>query len=265
MLQLIDPARLRAVAHGSAAAQAEILADFCRLNAEDAAALREAIRQADFPRVGALAHRIEGASMMIGATRYAATCLPLALAAAACDRAALERAVLPFDGELAALAAELAGHSGVDEPEGAEPPALCSGLRFLVVEDHGFQRDLIIRFLLRHGASQARGAGEGGAALQALAAGPADIMLLDLSLPGMDGMDLMRALSGAACTISVIVMSALGTSLMGSVVQLADGLRIDLLGTIGKPPTEKNLAPLIASYRSSRTEGGGQRAAAALQ
>lgn len=265
MSEVIDHARLRAIARGSAAGQAEIVADYCRINGEDAAALREAVRHADFARVGVLAHRIEGASMMIGAIRYAQTCLPIALGAAACDPAAVECAMLLFEGEMAALTAYLASPEGAAWSDDGEPLPLCSGLKFLVVEDHGFQRDLLIRFLQRHGAAQVRGVGEGGAALLALAAEPADIMLLDLSLPGMDGMDLMRALSGAACPISVIVLSALSPSLMGSVVQLAGGLRVDLLGTISKPPTDRNLAPLIARYWSSRTEGGGPRAAAALQ
>jgi CheY-like chemotaxis protein/HPt (histidine-containing phosphotransfer) domain-containing protein len=265
MPQVIDHTRLRAIARGGAAAQAEIVAEFRRTNDEDAAALREAVRLSDYAQVGVLAHRIEGASMMIGAMRYAQTCAPIAHAAAACDTAAVERAMRLFESEMGALNAYLASPDAAAWTDDGEPLLLCSGLKFLVVEDHVFQRDLVMRFLLRHGAAQARGVGEGGAAMMALAAEPADIMLLDLSLPGMDGMDLLRALSGAACTISVIVMSALHPSLMGSVVQLAAGLRVDLLGTISKPPTEKNLAPLIARYWSSRTEGGGQQAATALQ
>ena len=131
---------------------------------------------------------------------------------------------------------------------------LCSNLSFMVVEDHAFQRELIERFLRRLGAVEVRGFADGGAALDALRAQPADIMVLDLSMPGIDGMDLIRTLSGARHPISVILNSALSPSLMASLIQMAKSYRVNLLGAVSKPLNEGNLAPLIAKFRSSCTD-----------
>jgi CheY-like chemotaxis protein/HPt (histidine-containing phosphotransfer) domain-containing protein len=269
MFHMIDHGRLAVMAHGSAATQAEILADFRRTNAQDGALLRQAAGGDDFTQISILAHRIKGASVMLGAVQFAEACSLVSMAGRACDRQEVEAALVFFERAMAQLDVYLAGLCNgtalapVPLPSAGALPEhamLCSNLRFLVVEDHAFQRDLIMRFLRRLGALEVRGLGDGGAALEALNTGTADIMVLDLSMPGMDGMDLMRVLSGTGHRISLILNSALSPSQMASFIQTAKTYRVNLLGAVSKPLTESCLAPLIAKYRAGRIEPTGHEA-----
>lgn len=72
------------------------------------------------------------------------------------------------------------------------PPSF-QGLRVLVVEDEPIMRRLFRAWLEQLGATvrEARGGGEG---LEMIAAEPADVVLCDLSMPGVDGFHFIRAL-----------------------------------------------------------------------
>ena len=128
---------------------------------------------------------------------------------------------------------------------------LCSNLKFILVEDHQVQRRLVTYLLRRLGAREVYGCEDGASALQAMddPERPADIMVLDLSMPGMDGIDLIRKLSGTKYPISIILYSARQPNLLASVSHMAERYRVNLLGSVSKPLTEANLAPLISLYR----------------
>lgn len=125
-----------------------------------------------------------------------------------------------------------------------------SELKFLVVEDHEFQRGMVLRMLTALGAGSLSMAPDGRAALQILRASgtPVDIIISDLDMPGMDGMEFMRHLGEAGIPVSIILASALDSSLLGSVetMTLAYGLR--LLGVIEKPITPAKLDRLIRRH-----------------
>jgi EAL domain-containing protein (putative c-di-GMP-specific phosphodiesterase class I) len=122
-----------------------------------------------------------------------------------------------------------------------------SGLRFLVVEDHEFQRSVIGQMLRSLGATTVYSAADGRAALDVVRDPdrPLDIVITDLSMPGMDGMELIRHLSESGAHVSVIVASALGPELLASIGNMARAYKVRLLGVIGKPPTAGKLVPLI--------------------
>jgi CheY-like chemotaxis protein len=135
-----------------------------------------------------------------------------------------------------------------------EPEPLCSQLRFLVVEDHEFQRSMIVQLLLTLGAQEVRAVADGAQALAALddpwAAGA--IMVLDLALPGTNGMELMQAMGAARPDVTIIVNSALPPDLLGWPLRTAIGYGVTVLGAVSKPLTEAKLAPLISAYRHAR-------------
>ena len=128
----------------------------------------------------------------------------------------------------------------------------CRGLRFLVVEDHEFQRRAMVQLLQTLGAPVVHAAEDGRAALQVLRDPdrPVDIVVSDLSMPGMDGMEFVRHLSEAGTKVSLILASALDTELLASVAHMAAAYKVKLLGVIGKPPTARKLVPLIELHRS---------------
>jgi two-component system OmpR family response regulator len=79
--------------------------------------------------------------------------------------------------------------------------------RILVVEDDESIRDAIVGYLGRHGFA-GRGADGGAAMDRLLAAEPADLVVLDLMMPGEDGLSICRRLHAQG--MPVLVLSALG-------------------------------------------------------
>jgi CheY-like chemotaxis protein len=132
--------------------------------------------------------------------------------------------------------------------------AEAAGLRLLVVEDHPFQRRMLVQMLLRLDAAAVVEAEDGEAALAALRdpAQPIDVVLTDLQLPGIDGMELMRQAAATGREVAFILATALDVRECEALTsQATRGTR--LLGSIDKPPTPAKLAPLLARYRAERS------------
>lgn len=124
------------------------------------------------------------------------------------------------------------------------------GLRFLVVEDHGFQRWVMGHLLEGMGAKYVFSAGDGRAALEVLADldPPVDIIVSDLDMPGMDGMEFIRHVGELGHPVSLILSSSLERSLIATVETMARAYGVHLLGVVEKPPTAKKLGELITRY-----------------
>lgn len=74
-------------------------------------------------------------------------------------------------------------------PEGAGPRA--SGKRILVAEDSEFNVELV-REILRRGGHELCIVGDGNDVLARLANEPFDLLLLDLHMPGLDGLEVIQ-------------------------------------------------------------------------
>lgn len=79
----------------------------------------------------------------------------------------------------------------------------------LVVEDETQVRELISEALRREGYA-VRTAADGSTATTELATKLPDLVLLDLGLPGVDGIDILSRLRGAGADVPVIVLTARG-------------------------------------------------------
>lgn len=125
-------------------------------------------------------------------------------------------------------------------------------LHFLVAEDDDFQRRWLMIMLTNLGAKNIVEVPDGLAALKTLQdkAQRIDISFIDLNMPGMDGMELIRHLAKENNQTSVVLASALDSSLLFSVGMMSKAYGIDLLGTIEKPATPENLLELINLYRT---------------
>jgi EAL domain-containing protein (putative c-di-GMP-specific phosphodiesterase class I)/CheY-like chemotaxis protein len=123
-------------------------------------------------------------------------------------------------------------------------------IRFLVVEDHGFQRWVTGNLLEGLGARFVFSAADGGAALEMLSEvdPPIDVVISDLDMPGMDGMEFIRHLGEARAPVTLIVASALDRGLIATVEAMARAYDVDLLGALEKPATAKKLQALLDSY-----------------
>ena len=104
----LDTALLAAISGGNAAARAQILVEFRKANAVDAAALRQSAEQDDFVSVMDFSHRIKGSASMVGATRLSQACGGIEAAGAARHSADLRLAMGLFETELLSLNSYLA-------------------------------------------------------------------------------------------------------------------------------------------------------------
>jgi DNA-binding response OmpR family regulator len=91
----------------------------------------------------------------------------------------------------------------------AAPSAPPSPARVLVVDDDRRLRDLLRQFLADEGFA-VRTAADGREMTAALAEAPADLIVLDLMLPGEDGLALCRRLRTGGSAVAVIMLTAKG-------------------------------------------------------
>jgi EAL domain-containing protein (putative c-di-GMP-specific phosphodiesterase class I)/CheY-like chemotaxis protein len=133
-----------------------------------------------------------------------------------------------------------------------------ASLRFLVAEDHDFQRVMLVRMLEGLGARTVHEAADGAAALNILQdpVRPVDIVISDLEMPGMDGLEFVRHLAETGAPISIILASALESKLLDSVATMSRAYGINLLGVVEKPLTTGKLLPLIKCYKPAQPKPG---------
>jgi EAL domain-containing protein (putative c-di-GMP-specific phosphodiesterase class I)/CheY-like chemotaxis protein len=126
-----------------------------------------------------------------------------------------------------------------------------SDLVFLVVEDQGFQRWAMTTHLETLGARHVHAAADGRSALELLrdSRPSIDVVVTDLDMPGMDGMEFIRHIGELNTRAALIVSSGLDRSLVDSVETMARAYGLNFLGTIEKPVTANELRALISRYR----------------
>lgn len=129
-----------------------------------------------------------------------------------------------------------------------------NNLGFLVVEDDDFQRQTLIGMLSSLGAARILEATNGRQALDMLCSQHSkavDIVLCDLNMPGMDGMEFLRHLSKVRSDVSIIVNSALDGAIINSVGKMAKEYGLRLLGSVEKPISMARLEGMVRQHLTS--------------
>jgi EAL domain-containing protein (putative c-di-GMP-specific phosphodiesterase class I)/FixJ family two-component response regulator len=126
-----------------------------------------------------------------------------------------------------------------------------TNLAFLVAEDHDFQRRTLVKMLHSMGARTVYEAPDGKTALEIFRdpERQVDIIISDLDMPEMDGMEFIRHVGEAGVQASLILSSALERSLVASVETMTRAYGINLLGAVDKPVTTQKLALVVGAYR----------------
>ncbi|MDT8440989.1 MAG: sigma-54 dependent transcriptional regulator [Desulfuromonadales bacterium] len=104
-----------------------------------------------------------------------------------------------------------------------------SGERLLIVDDEEGMRRLLVKVLTRAGYETVV-AGSGAEALRQVAADRFDLVVTDIKMPEMDGLQLLRELKDYEPSLPVIVMTAYGT-----VENAVEALRAGAYDYIAKP------------------------------
>jgi len=91
--------------------------------------------------------------------------------------------------------------------------------RILLVDDHPLTRSALAGLLMQHGFEVVGEAADGEEAIAAAASLQPDLILLDLSMPGVDGLTALPRLREAARDCEVVVLTASGTeeNLLGAI------------------------------------------------
>src|SRR5207302_8034630 len=84
-------------------------------------------------------------------------------------------------------------------------------VRLLIVDDHPLTRDALAALMQQHGFEVAGQASDGAEAIELARALSPDVILLDLSMPGLDGLTALPRLREAAPECEVVVLTASGT------------------------------------------------------
>lgn len=132
----------------------------------------------------------------------------------------------------------------------------CRNLSFLVIEDHEFQRRCLAQLLTRLGAATVHCAEDGQSALKLISEceHPIDVVICDVTMPGMDGMEFIRRWSERGDPTSLILMSAIEPDLLATVANMALAYKARLLGVAAKPATAAKLTPLMELHRSQMSQ-----------
>jgi DNA-binding response OmpR family regulator len=133
--------------------------------------------------------------------------------------------------------------------------ALRMGQSVLVVDDDPTVSDVVRRYLERAGYAVAL-AGDGHQALTAYAAERPDLVVLDLMLPGIDGLEVCRRIRDGGDDLPVIMLTALGSE-TDRVVGLEHGAD----DYVTKPFSPRELVLRVESVlrRAGERAGGGVR------
>jgi EAL domain-containing protein (putative c-di-GMP-specific phosphodiesterase class I)/CheY-like chemotaxis protein len=133
----------------------------------------------------------------------------------------------------------------------SEQVARAGELRFLVVEDHGFQRWTLELLLQNLGARTVFSAQDGQEALEVLKHidPPIDVVVTDLNMPGMDGIEFIRHAGAMGCGAAFILASEQDRSLVASVARMASAYGVQVLDAMQKPVTAGKLRHALEGYR----------------
>ena len=127
----------------------------------------------------------------------------------------------------------------------------------LVVEDHSFQRAVLASTLRDLGVSSVMEAANGIEGLAAIARSvdDVDLVICDLKMPYMDGVEFLRRVYETGSSPAVVVLSAMEDTIVKSVEDMAEAYGLRVLGSLTKPPQRSAVQAFLRAARERRPSG----------
>src|SRR5450830_1897248 len=119
----------------------------------------------------------------------------------------------------------------------------------LIVDDSTVQRQHTVGLMREMGVELIYEAGNGHEALELLAMLklPPSLAIIDLEMPGMDGVELIQQLQRSQATFPLIVASSRENSLLSSVETMIQALGMRVLGALQKPLNREKIVEAMKS------------------
>lgn len=120
-------------------------------------------------------------------------------------------------------------------------------MKIFVIDDDSFALRLVARQLETLGLSDIRtfDAAKDPLVLLGVDASAADVILLDLAMPDMDGMEFIQQLARLKFPGAVIFISGMDDGILQMAPILAQGLKLRVAGALKKPSTPEQLRTLL--------------------
>lgn len=122
-------------------------------------------------------------------------------------------------------------------------------MQILVVDDSSTMRRILVKTLDRLGYPSTIEAANGREALERLENSPIDLIIVDWNMPGMSGLELVRAIRSAEATQDVPVLMVTGNAGSEDVVR---AVRSGITGYVVKPFSSETLRAKIAAVLGDR-------------
>ncbi len=120
----------------------------------------------------------------------------------------------------------------------------------LVVDDSSEARQAARRALEREG-FQVTEAKDGYEALDGIAAASPHVVLLDLGMPGMDGVELLRFLADQQYRSPVLIVSGFDRRVLESAFRLGEALGLNMAGPVEKPVRLEVLEAMLNQLKAT--------------
>jgi DNA-binding NtrC family response regulator len=133
-------------------------------------------------------------------------------------------------------------------------------MRILVVDDEKIKRITLADDLASQG-HEVLMAGDGEAALEKLAQGRFDVVVTDLKMPKLDGLELLKRIKqGPMADLEVIMMTA-----YGSIPVAVEAVKLGAFDFVTKPFRNEDIFPLLARIEREKKAAAGATQSAAAQ